>query len=166
MIESADDWSLYSSICQRRENMLPLKVIKSDRASQQGALKWPWQVLKCWVWWEEDFPPVRVSGSYSSLLATCSDFLYRKIKKSQGKDVGRWVIVESCWRSKDNQSEKCLIDIWNTNWKRFSSSCVLSGLLPLCLRLSYGDDGKLVKAKDCVHRLCFIIFFYKINVSH
>lgn len=153
MIESAHDWSLYSSICQRRENMLPLKVIKSDRASQQGVLKWPWEVLKCWAWWEEDFPPVRVSASYSSLLATCSDFLYRKIKKSQGKDVGRWVIVESCWRTKDSQSEKCSIDIWNTNQKRFLFFLWHFRIVSFVFKkLSYGDNGKVVKAKDCAYR--------------
>lgn len=39
MIDSVCEWSLYSPDCQRRENMLPPKVIKSDRASLQGEQK-------------------------------------------------------------------------------------------------------------------------------
>lgn len=44
VIDSPCDWSLNSSVCQRRKNILPLKVIKSDRGSLQGGRKWPWEV--------------------------------------------------------------------------------------------------------------------------
>lgn len=44
VIDSPCDWSLNSSVCQRRKNILPLKVIKSDRGSLQGGWKWPWEV--------------------------------------------------------------------------------------------------------------------------
>lgn len=38
-------WSLYSSACQSREKMFPLKVIKSDKGSLQGEQTWPWEAL-------------------------------------------------------------------------------------------------------------------------
>lgn len=44
VIVSLCDWSLYSSACQSREQMFPLKVIKSDRGSLLGEQKWPWEV--------------------------------------------------------------------------------------------------------------------------
>lgn len=44
VIDSPCDWSLNSSVCQRRKNILPLKVIKSDRGSLQGGWKWPWEM--------------------------------------------------------------------------------------------------------------------------
>lgn len=138
VIDSPCDWSLNSSVCQRRKNILPLKVIKSDRGSLQGGRKWPWEVSNTLsLMWRGFLPvclPVCTSTTCFDSCRCCLIGPLKNKKEPRKGEEKKSEMVE--WR-------------WSLSFFLYSLIMVVSGILSLTNHYEHLLKAGMLQSSYC-----------------